>query len=460
MKLEETIKMMREKNDDNKFYPLIEGMKRRASKGLLEGITPDDIEAVVRRINNEEVSIEKEVSIIQEMFEINEAIEKFNYLDIDSYDESLLEELIVDKFFYDIDLAENASYLTEEEDDFDTEEEDRNAAKKKRKKIINGTTAGISAAGATAGLVAGTGALKLAKVKTAAEKAALANTAGIELAKSNASKNAVNSYLNQHLHGRTAEYIANKGGEAAIRSAANAAGETAAAGAKDAFVKNATDTAAKNAGDSVWKAGARSIGSGLKNVGSAMVAPFKHLGGAITNSMGWTSMAVNPLLAGIGGGLAIAGGYGAYKLIKHLRKKRQEKALTEGIYFNEDTLFSSEVKEVLKEAISLLSESEYEYLKEYGCDDTKEILSMFRENNQMLEESVTFIDNAGNLKTTSTPDYVKSMHEYDTDTQIAKYEKKKKRRDYKLISEEIDIDGIKKLSEMSFEDILNEDLLS
>ena len=31
---------------------------------------------------------------MQEMFEINEAIEKFDYLDIESYDEELLESLI------------------------------------------------------------------------------------------------------------------------------------------------------------------------------------------------------------------------------------------------------------------------------------------------------------------------------------------------------------------------------
>lgn len=38
--------------------------------------------------------------------------------------------------------------------------------------------------------------------------------------------------------------------------------------------------------------------------------------------------------------------------------------------------------------------------------------------NQTLTESVTYVDNAGRIKTSSTEGYVKSMHEYDTKYQI------------------------------------------
>lgn len=67
----------------------------------------------------------------------------------------------------------------------------------------------------------------------------------------------------------------------------------------------------------------------------------------------------------------------------------------------------------------------------------------------VLDEAVTFIDNAGNLKTTSTEDYVKDQHEYHTETNnLEPYDKKKrKNKDYKLISENLD---------MSLEEILNE----
>jgi len=54
---------------------------------------------------------------------------------------------------------------------------------------------------------------------------------------------------------------------------------------------------------------------------------------------------------------------------------------------------------------------------------------------EKLTEAVTFVDNAGKLKTTSVEDYVKSMHEYDTKTQIPMY-KSKKVKEYKLLSEE------------------------
>lgn len=70
-----------------------------------------------------------------------------------------------------------------------------------------------------------------------------------------------------------------------------------------------------------------------------------------------------------------------------------------------------------------------------------------------LNEAVTFIDNAGNLKTMKTEDYVKDQHEYNTKTSIEPYDKKKRKIiDYKLISES----DLNEFLTMSLDEILNE----
>lgn len=53
------------------------------------------------------------------------------------------------------------------------------------------------------------------------------------------------------------------------------------------------------------------------------------------------------------------------------------------------------------------------------------------EKTEQLTEAVTFVDNNGAVKTTTAVEYNKSMHEYDTKTQIPLF-KKLKRKDYKL----------------------------
>lgn len=52
-----------------------------------------------------------------------------------------------------------------------------------------------------------------------------------------------------------------------------------------------------------------------------------------------------------------------------------------------------------------------------------------------LTESVTFIDNAGNLKTMSAENYNKDMHEYHANYQIKKF-KLIKNKSYKLRDDE------------------------
>lgn len=69
-----------------------------------------------------------------------------------------------------------------------------------------------------------------------------------------------------------------------------------------------------------------------------------------------------------------------------------------------------------------------------------EVKEVFNNNskNQQLNESVTFIDNAGNLKTMTVENYNKDMHEYHTKTQIEKFDKKNlKNRDYELLDEDV-----------------------
>jgi len=67
-----------------------------------------------------------------------------------------------------------------------------------------------------------------------------------------------------------------------------------------------------------------------------------------------------------------------------------------------------------------------------------------------LNEAVTYIDNAGNLKTTSEDVYNKSMHEYDTDINWKEKAQKGKNKEYKLITEDEDITDL-------FEDALGKE---
>lgn len=128
-------------------------------------------------------------------------------------------------------------------------------------------------------------------------------------------------------------------------------------------------------------------------------------------------------------------------------RRRANKGLIEGVK-------SEDIDNVLedlesKESIEKDLDESAELTK--LISETQECINKFNYEDNKLNEAVTFIDNAGNLKTMSTPDYVKDMHEYHTETQIGPY-KKRKKIDYKLISE----NEFKKLSEMSIDDILNE----
>lgn len=128
-------------------------------------------------------------------------------------------------------------------------------------------------------------------------------------------------------------------------------------------------------------------------------------------------------------------------------KRRADRGLIEGIT-------ADDIENAIREIESRDQNLNMSYTQTmYELSEAIDNFGYLDEAPVALDESVTFIDNAGNLKTMSTEDYVKDQHEYHTETQIANFDKKKRKKiDYKLISES----EFKKLSEMSIEEILNE----
>ena len=96
-------------------------------------------------------------------------------------------------------------------------------------------------------------------------------------------------------------------------------------------------------------------------------------------------------------------------------------------------------------------EANAQYLKNHNKEEYDENLkrlglmapafAVTESKNEQLTESVTFVDNAGQVKTMSVEDYNKDMHEYHTETQIKPY-KRKKIRHYNLLSEGNDLSGL------------------
>ena len=392
MNLEQTIKQMREKNkDDAKFYPLIESMKRRAAKGLLEGVKPEDIDFVVNTLKEDNNSNSRKpysnLSLNQELFELNEAIS--DYENLDNYSEEEVEQMIYEGF-----IGELNKYLLNEDDE--------GTAGRVGRAIGTGVGAGIGAGAAYGTYKLGTQRGWWPKISDKVKYAqTLGRDAGAKIGATTLTPGkGFSSFGSQGFGGMKAGFDAGK-----LAATSN---------------------------------GANGLIGGIS--GAASAAPIATAATAI------------------GGGLLLGAGiYGAVKLIKWLRKKRQERQRSS--FELQEFLFNPEFDSSFAYIVNNLTEEEIQVLKENACEDTIEIINMFRGRGETLNESVTFIDNAGNLKTMLTPDYVKDMHEYNTDTEIAKYKKKKKIIDYKLLSEEIDINSIKPLSEMSLEEILNEDLL-
>lgn len=425
MNLRETLQAMQEKNNERNFNIAVETMKRKADKGLLEGVSSADIERELSLLEKEkDLKIATEVNLNQEIFELSEAVDKFGYLDIESWSEEDLQEAILYNFLGDVSLLERRDYEDPDDDD-----------ERKRKLKKAGIITGASVAGA--GLTAGT-------IKDAVTRGSVIKDKKIKDAYSLAINAAKNDPKN----------IALATDAASKHLAANAGDYLGATAVHNSTLSSLAAPAGELAKVEAEKGAGTAFGLGMKEIGGKIASGASAVGGAIKNGAKaiWAWGQANPFLAGLG----VAGlGLGAAALIRHLYKKRQERMLTENL--SDLILFDNDYALLISETIAYLSNDEINFLLENGSEDTKEIISMFQNKKEVLDEAVTYIDNAGNLKTKSVIDYNKDMHEYHTETQIAKYEKKKKKRDYKLISEEIDIDNIKKLSEMSLEDILNEE---
>lgn len=104
-------------------------------------------------------------------------------------------------------------------------------------------------------------------------------------------------------------------------------------------------------------------------------------------------------------------------LVNNLRQK-----IKDGVIYNE------------------LSEEDVEKAFNAALENTdlnaQEVKKVEEKKKEVLKEAVTFVDNAGNVKTTTAEEYNKQMHEYDTDTQIKDFKKKDlEKREYNLLDE-------------------------
>lgn len=113
MELLETLKQMEKIHGDN-FIPMVERMKRKADAGLLEGITRDDIDKELEKINSKS-DIPESVGLMEEfiknLYEVNEAIESYDTLDDDISEEELNEYALLEFYSYFI----NSDLLNEGE---------------------------------------------------------------------------------------------------------------------------------------------------------------------------------------------------------------------------------------------------------------------------------------------------------------------------------------------------------
>lgn len=84
MTLRETLEKLRENTqDDAKFEALIEGMKRRADKGMIPGVSSKNITECLSEIEKEKTrpeSLSEKEELISMIAELNEACNKYSYL--------------------------------------------------------------------------------------------------------------------------------------------------------------------------------------------------------------------------------------------------------------------------------------------------------------------------------------------------------------------------------------------
>lgn len=184
---------------------------------------------------------------------------------------------------------------------------------------------------------------------------------------------------------------------------------------------------------------------------------LKNIGGKIVSGAGKAAswLAARPLLgAGLVGAGAVAAGSLLALAIKRARQRRERMLREED---GKAILFNSEILKETQDILNTLPDSFIDILLAESNELVQELIfeAYEFENSENLNEAVSYIDNNGELKVTSTDYYVKHMSDYSVSTEMEKFDiKKRKNRTYKMINE--DIDSFKKLSEMSLEDILSE----
>lgn len=397
MTLRETLQTMKAKNSEKNFNIMVEGMRRRADKGMIDGVSSKDIDEILREMalaESQPQSITEKEELIGLIAEVGQAINDHGYLaeDYELSDEEM-NKLALYEFYAGLD-----EILFE--DMYEFKNKVRDYAEENPGKFGK-QMAGV---GAAAGAVGG-GVLAADYARRAAEKAA---------------------YIKQN--------------STVFQKAAGAAGRRGLGSMVDSG-KTAKELARE------YDAANPSL---LRKAGQGIVKGANAIGGF---------MKANPMVgAGLAGVGLAAGAAGLAALIRR-RRRRQAASLREDenkvLVFNKNTL--NTVKEIISDFPKDLLEAFYnesnDVIRELMLDVTNYTMSI--QENTTLTEAVTYIDNNGILKTTSAKEYVANMHKYDSSTSLEKFDlKKRKNRKYSLLDE--DLDSFKKLSEMSLEEILAE----
>ena len=403
MNLKETLQKI--KNETPEQYRMsVSIIKRKAQKGLIEGYSPDDVDAIIDEIESEDV-VEKDETdntLTGLINELSEAVEKYDYLCED--EKPLTDNDIEMLSLYEFLLQSGYSYgdiLEEGYKDYDDyqeykmsreEKQQRRKARKRAKEkykldypIKSKVETGAKIAGGVAGAGVAGGLTANAIITNKKNKAALARYASEK-----------DKLFNTNVETRAAE-IAKKlkdaeslktGGEVSkfaeigIEKAAKEQAAAELAGTKAGLIADRIPIMQTPLASKI----ATGVGTAAKNVGKWLVA--------------------HPGVAALAGGAAlVGGGILAAKLIKKI-KERRARRLSEGIdsefYFSEETLLNvtAELNDLTENEILALAESNelMDLLISEAINFTaQEALNESVTNISNLEESLNDFDDFRNM---------------------------------------------------------------
>lgn len=410
MNLKETLQKIKDETPEQ-YRMSVSIIKRKAQKGLIEGYSPDDVDAIIDEIESEDVVEKDEIdnTLTGLINELSEAVEKYDYLCED--EKPLTDNDIEMLSLYEFLLQAGYSYgdILEEGykdyDDYDEykmsreEKQQRRKAKKKAKEkykldhpIKSKVETGAKIAGGAAGAGIAGGLTANAILTHKKNKAAFAKYASEQ----DAARAAGEKIFNTNVETRAAE-LAKKlkdteglktGGELSkfteigIEKAAKDQAAAELAGTKNALIQAELGKVVEPIPQTTLASKiATGVGAAAKNVGKWLVA--------------------HPGVAGLAGGAAlVGGGILAAKLIKKI-KERRARRLSEGIdsefYFSEETLLSvaTELEDLTENEILALAESNelMDLLISEAINFTaQEALNESATNISCLEESLNDFD--------------------------------------------------------------------